>query len=151
MSLSRRKFLRAGTLVAVSAGIPLRTLAAETLSPPSPLLPNNGHLNAGLYLNRETFSRYLNTKFSLSHGDAEAIAVRSIQVNDWTPKAGRPSAAATGRECFSVVFIGSHSAPLRQETYTVTHDSIGKFAMLVVPVGKDKEGVYYEAVFNRLH
>jgi hypothetical protein len=150
MSLSRRKFLRAGTLVAISAGIPLRTLVAETLSQPTPLIPTNSHLNAGLYLNQETFSRYLNTKFSFLRGHAEAVATRLIEVNDLAPKTTR-RAAANGKECFSAVFIGSHNAPLRQETYTVTHESIGKFAMFVVPIGGNKEGIYYEAVFNRLH
>ena len=150
MSLSRRKFLRAGTLVAISAGFPLRTLVAETLSQSSPVLPTNNQLKPGLYLNREDFSRYLNTKFSFSHGDAEAFAVKLIEVNDLTPKTARRS-AATGKECFAAVFIGSHNAPLRQETYTVTHESIGKFDMLVVPIARNKTGVYYEAIFNRLH
>jgi hypothetical protein len=149
MSLSRRKFLRAGTLVAISAGIPLRTLVAETLSQPSSFLPANTQLNAGLYLNRETFSRYLNTKFSFSHEAVEAVAVKLIEVNDLTPNTVGPAAA--GKECFALVFRGSHNAPLRQETYTVTHESLGKFDMLVVPIARNKEGVYYEAVFNRLH
>jgi hypothetical protein len=150
MSLSRRKFLRAGTLVAISAGLPLRTLVAETLSQPSSTLPTNNHLNAGLHLNRETFSRYLNTKFSFSHEAVEAVALKLIEVNDLTPKMARRS-AANGKECFAAVFIGSHNAPMRQETYMVTHESIGKFAMFVVPIGRNKEGIYYEAVFNRLH
>jgi hypothetical protein len=150
MSLSRRKFLRAGTLVAISAGIPLRSLIAETLSQPSPLHPANSQLNSGLYLDRETFSRYLNTKFSFSHGDVKAFAVKLIEVNDLTPETAGGS-AADGKECFAVVFIGSHNAPLRQETYTVTHESLGKFDMLVVPIASDPAGVYYEAIFNRLH
>ncbi len=149
MSLSRRKFLRAGTLIAISAGFPLRTVVAETLSQPSSLLPTNSRLNAGLYLNRETFSRYLNTKFSFSHEAVEGVAVKLIEVNDLTPKTARPAAA--GKECFALVFIGSHNAPLRQETYTVTHESLGKFDMLVVPIARNRKGVYYEAVFNRLH
>ncbi len=149
MSLSRRKFLRAGTLVAISAGFPLRTVIAETLSQPSSLLPTNSRLNAGLYLNRETFSRYLSTKFSFSHEAVEGVAVKLIEVNDLTPKTARPAAAA--KECFALVFIGSCNAPLRQETYTVTHESLGKFDMLVVPIARNRKGVYYEAVFNRLH
>ena len=150
MSLSRRKFLRAGTLVAISAGIPSSTLVAETLSQPSPLHPANSQPNSELYLNRETFSRYLNTKFSFSHGNARAFAVTLIEVNDLTPKTARPP-AMNGKECFATVFIGSHNLPVRQETYTVTHESLGKFDMLAVPIARNKTGVYYEAIFNRLH
>lgn len=146
MSVSRRKFLRAGTLVAISAGFPLRSLFAATLSQPSSLLPTIGHLNPGLYLNQETFSRQLNTKFSFSREDVE-VAVKLIEVNNLTPK----MAATNGKECFGLVFIGSHKQPVRQETYRVTHNSIGKFDMLVVPVASNKKGVYYEAIFNRLH
>lgn len=151
MSLSRRKFLRAGTLVAIAAGIPSRTLLAETPGEPSSLLPAYRHLSAGLSLNRQAFSRCINTKFSFVHAEATPIALKLIEVNDLTPKANRPSAEATGKECFAAVFIGSHDAPLRQETYAVTHESLGKFSMLIVPVARNKEGVYYEAVFNRLH
>ena len=147
MSLSRRKFLRAGTLVAISGGFPLRTLVAQTLSQPSSLLPTNYRLDAGSYLNREIFSRYLNTKFSFSHEGVGAVTVKLIEVNDLTPK----TEAATGKECFAVVFIGPRNSPLRQETYTVTHESLGEFDMLVVPIASHKEGVYYEAIFNRLH
>ena len=148
MSLSRRKFLRAGTLVALAAGIPTKTLLAETLGEPSSLLPAYRHLRADL--NREAFVRCLNTRFSFVHGEAKAVAVKLVAVNDLTPKA-KSSSAAAGKECFAAVFIGSHNSPLRQETYVVTHESLGKFSMLVVPVARNKEGLHYEAVFNRLH
>lgn len=151
MSLSRRKFLRAGTLVALAAGIPARAVLAETLAEPNLLLPAYPHLRAGLSLNREAFARCLNTRFSFAHGEATPVAVKLIEVSDLTPQANRPSAEATGKECFAAVFMGSHNAPLRQETYAVTHESLGRFSMLVVPIARNKEGLYYEAVFNRLH
>jgi hypothetical protein len=150
MSFSRRKFLRAGTVVAIAAGIPTKTLLAETLGESSSLLPAYRNLRTDVSLNREAFSRCLNTRFSFGHGDARPVAVKLIAVNDLTPKA-KTAAAASGKECFSAVFLGSHNAPLRQETYAVTHDSLGKFSMLVVPVASNKEGLHYEAVFNRLH
>lgn len=151
MSLSRRKFLRAGTLVALAAGIPTKTLLAETLGEPSSLLPAYRHLRADFSLNREAFVRCLNTRFSFVHGVAKPVAVKLVEVNDLTPKPKTTSAEATGKECFAAVFVGSHNAPLRQETYAVTHESLGKFSMLVVPVARNKEGFHYEAVFNRLH
>lgn len=143
MSLSRRKFLKAGTLVAISTAIPLKTLVARTMSQPSSFHPSN----EGSYLNRERFSRHLNTRFSFAHSGLQGVSVKLIEVNDLTPKA----MAASGKECFAVVFIGPRNAPLRQETYAVTHESLGKFDMLVVPIASRKEGIYYEAIFNRLH
>ena len=35
--------------------------------------------------------------------------------------------------------------------YDLQHPSLGKFALLLVPIGKDAQGLYYEAVFNRLY
>lgn len=146
MSVSRRKFLRAGTLVAISAGIPMKTLVAQTISQSISFLPTSGHLKAGSNLNREIFSRYLNTSFSFSHKNVERVGVKLIEVNDLTPKA-----TPAGKECFGVVFIGPRNRPLKQETYSVKHESLGSFEMLVVPLSHRKEGVYYEAIFNRLH
>jgi hypothetical protein len=143
MSLSRRKFLRAGTLVAISASIPSRSLAARTVSQLSSFLPAGNQL----VLNRESFSRHLNTKFSFAHKQLQGVSVKLIEVNDLTPK----TMAAAGKECFAVVFIGPSNASLRQETYAVTHESLGRFDMLVVPIASHSEGVYYEAIFNRLH
>jgi hypothetical protein len=150
MSLSRRKFLRTGTLVALSAGFPLKTLVASTISQSSSFLPADDQLKAGSYLNRESFSRHLNTKFSfarLAHPGRQGVSVKLIEINDLTPKA----MATSGKECFAAVFIGPRNAPLRQDTYAVTHESLGKFEMLVVPIASHPEGVYYEAIFNRLH
>ena len=147
MSLSRRKFLRAGTLVAISAGIPLKTLVARTVGQPRSFLPTNSQLNAKSYLTRESFSRHLNTKFSFAHEELQGISVKLIEVNDLTPK----TMATSGKECFALVFLGPRNAPLGQETYAVTHESLGRFEMLVVPIASHREGVYYEAIFNRLH
>ena len=154
MSCSRRKFLRSGTLVALCAGVPLKALFAETFnqsaSTPGPSLAGRSHLEAVSHLDRTTFARFLNTRFSLHHGKTNGD-VKLVEVSDWTPDSARRSAAATGRECFSAVFLGSLDAPLRQETYTVKHESLGTFPLLVVPVGRGSKGLYYEALFNRLY
>jgi hypothetical protein len=146
MSLSRRKFLKAGTLVAIAAGIPLKVLGAQTITQSSAFLPTNGRLNAGMGLSREVFARQLNTEFSFSHKNLAGVGVKLIEVNDLTPKT-----ATSGKECFGVVFVGPSNTPLRQDTYRVTHKSLEKFEMLVVPIASRKEGMYYEAIFNRLH
>jgi hypothetical protein len=150
MSFSRRKFLRAGTLVAISASFPLKSLIARTRGQ-SGLVLDHSPLDKRLFLSRETFARCLNTEFSFNHPKISSATLRLIEVNDLTPLSGRRSAAATGRECFAAVFVGPESKSLRQETYTVNHGSLGKFEMFVVPIGNHREGRYYEAVFNRLN
>ncbi len=38
---------------------------------------------------------------------------------------------------------------LGQGTFDLEHDQIGSFALFLVPIGPDAEGMRYEAVFNR--
>lgn len=147
MSISRRMFLHAGTLAIVSAGVPLKGLAAEAFnqSGSGTSLSGRNQTNALQRLNKEAFARHLNTKFWLRQRNSAATPVKLIELGDmWhTAKSART-------ECFAAVFLGSLETPLPQNTYSVQHESMGKFEMFVVPVGKSKQGIYYEAVFNRL-
>jgi hypothetical protein len=34
--------------------------------------------------------------------------------------------------------------------YQIQHDQLGAFDLFLVPVSQDQDGVYFEAVFNRL-
>ena len=151
MSISRRKFLHAGSLFVVCAGVPLKIFAGESLkaaTPKAKSTPVGSATNSLAVLNSEIFSRHLNTNFSL-RDDHEESVVRLIEVHHWHRGPGnRP--ANDGRECFSLVFRGPTNKALRQNTYQVKHDSLGKFDLLVVPTRKGKRGLYYEALFNRL-
>jgi hypothetical protein len=40
---------------------------------------------------------------------------------------------------------------LRQNTYRIEHEVLGRFELFLVPAGKNKKGVYYQAVINRLN
>jgi hypothetical protein len=150
MSFSRRKFLRAGALVAAAASFPIKNLVART-RPPSELLLDRTALDKRLSLSRETFVRYLNTRFSFSHPETSSATLRLIEVTDLTPLEGKRSAAATGKECFAAIFSGPENVSLPQETYVVSHDSLGTFEMFVVPIGTKRGGRLLEAVFNRLN
>jgi hypothetical protein len=73
-----------------------------------------------------------------------------VEVKDLRTAAVKQSAAMNGRECFSTVFKGSTQTPLKQDTYVFEHQSLGRFQILLVPVGQSKQGLSYEAIFNRL-
>jgi hypothetical protein len=153
MSISRRRFLGTGSLVALSAGFPLKALAEAIGQPYS---KSNSRLANGVSaeaarLNSEAFSRCLNTKFRVHKRNAHAAILKLVEVSHWQSGSSGSRDAATGRECFSVMFLGAHNAQLDQDTYAVEHESLGSFQLLIVPMGKSKQGLYYEAVFNRLH
>jgi hypothetical protein len=149
MSISRRFFLKTGSIVAVAAGFPLKALAGETANqngaPAKSALSGRAGLEISR-LNSAAFTRCLNSQFRIHRQGADAVVVKLVEVSHW-----EKTSRATDRECFSALFSGPDRAPLRQDTYEVEHHTLGKFQMLLVPVGQKEKGLQYEAVFNRLH
>lgn len=52
------------------------------------------------------------------------------------------------RQPFSLVFEGASTPALPQNTYAMTHPSMGELAIFLVPIARDEEGARYEAVFG---
>ena len=57
--------------------------------------------------------------------------------------------AGDGGENFSIIFKGPPAPLLPQRIYSLEHDIMGRFDLFIVPVGQDKTGIQYQAVFNR--
>ena len=155
MSISRRKFLGTGSLVALTAGMPLKALAETVVGEPnskSNSLPASGLSVEAARLNSEAFTRCLNTQFRVHKRNAGAAILKLIEVNHWQSGPSKSRAETTSeRECFSVMFLGPRHAQLGQDTYDVEHELLGNFQLLIVPMKESKKGLLYEAVFNRLH
>jgi hypothetical protein len=143
--------MKAGTLVLLSAGVPLKVVAEQLAGPSGPNHLKGGHFNGLHFLTEATFAAQLNTTFSVSGGTSDTTRIKLVEVSDLRSATVKKSPAMRGRECFSTIFLGPRSAPLKQNTYTVEHDTLGKFPVLIVPVGESEQGLYYEAVFNRLY
>ena len=139
MSSSRREFLKKGSLMALAAGVPMSfTGIASGMGTTPPTA-------AGL--NLESFESQLGTNFLINQ-QATKVQVKLVHVTNFA------SAKQTdaGKEGFSLVFRGSKETALKQGTYLIEHEKLGKFSFLVVPVGtKDTRAPHYEAVINRLH
>ena len=136
MSTSRRKFLKSGTLVALAAGLPTASLE-RALGHELP-----GTSMAGL--TKESFTEQLNTDFIIHHASSKTSA-RLVDVKTL------PAATPRG-EAFSLLFRGRHSTALKQNTYVIDHEKLGRFSFLLVPIRTgDQSAPYYEAVINRLH
>lgn len=88
------------------------------------------------------FTENLNTRFSLTIEPGQTMEVDLIELNE-----GRPSPRY---EAFSITFRGPGEVLLPQRLYSFEHDALGQFDLFIVPVGQDEQGIYYEAVFNRL-
>jgi hypothetical protein len=150
MSISRRKFITAGTMIALTAGIPLKAVAFSTTqesgsatgTQPLPQVKADPIFD----YTKAIFAAQLNSSFQLQSKRVKPVVVKLTQVNDVGPV---PDQRVTGRECFSLVF--TTRAKLPQDTYMVEHAALGKFALFIVPVGKGKVDREYEAVINRMN
>jgi hypothetical protein len=150
MFTSRRKFLKTSAFVALSAGIPLKAAAEQIRSGGSNFTPfaEANVATTDFSLDMKSFAASIKSEF-IVHNSAGSTAIRLIEVNDLRSKSEKLT--ANGRECFSTVFRGPQSAPLKQNTYRLEHGTLGSFSVLLVPVGTSNNAFYYEAVFNRLH
>jgi uncharacterized protein DUF6916 len=92
--------------------------------------------------NMQTFSEHLNTSFRLRLGDVDAMEAQLIEVRD--------NGTTPEQEQFSLVFRTPRDRPPQQGLYKIEHEKLGELELLLVPVRSDKQGLNYEAVFNRL-
>jgi len=140
---SRRKFLRTGLLAALFAAVPFKNAFGQTWkqndgNPGETPVTQSDPL--GNY-SKASFTSYLNSVFQLQTSIG-VVAVTLTKVDDMP--------APKGGECFTLQFRGGSRA-LRQDTYMITHPSLGTFALLLVPSGSDQNGAQgYLATLNRL-
>lgn len=145
MAVSRRIFIKAGTLAAVAAGVFLKpgVLAlgqdlVDQIGAPAVTDPLANY-------NQATFAQYVNSIFRL-RGPA-VVDVTLTKVEDTLPV---KTSRAGGRESFALFFRGG-SVQLPQNTYIVEHAALGTFQLFLVPGGADENGAQaYTAIINRL-
>jgi hypothetical protein len=95
-----------------------------------------------------TFAGREGETFRISPEELPPISTVLVTVTDLSPRLGRPLDSGDLRAPFSVVFRGPMTPVLPQRIYRLVHDELGEFAMFLVPIGPDREGLRYEAVFT---
>jgi hypothetical protein len=161
LSLSRRKFIKAGAIAAACVGLPASL--AQAASGRAPLLnrsvesllleqhpPTVSSLDLLGYYDKSAFIPYVNTKFNVYLGESNVRGVTLKKVSDYL-QLSDSLAAVSGSECFSLLFTIAPGNPFQQDTYRIEHEALGAFYMFVVPVSphKNKSLDYYEAVIFR--
>jgi hypothetical protein len=143
MTKSRRQFLKTGTLAALFAAVPLKGMGSTkwkgwAASLGEALLPSDDPL---ANYSKATFLSYVESVFEIQT-QYGALEVTLVSVRDMP--------AATGGECFSLLFRGG-GTELKQNTYEVQHAALGTFQLFLVPGGADQTGTQqYVATINRL-
>lgn len=146
MSSSRRKFLKAGVLAALFAAVPLKSVLSQGWksrdgNPNEGFTPGVRNNDPLASYTKAAFVSYLNSVFLLSNGFT-VVEVTLLTISDMT--------APKGGECFSLLFRGGSQA-WAQNTYTISHPSLGRFLLFLVPTGPDDNGAQgYLATINRL-
>jgi hypothetical protein len=151
MSITRRRFLRAGSLVALSVAIPLKSVLGQGISKKdldaNPIdRSQEATADQLANYNKAAFASYLNSVFRLYTGYS-TIEVTLVEVQDMVSKTVKPQ---PGSESFSLVFRGGNKT-LDQGTYKLEHPSLGLFQLFLVPGNKDDKGAAsFVAIINRV-
>ena len=141
MVVSRRSFLKRGSLVILAAGIYSGSAGR--------IFANVQDDDAAPFnYAKATFLPHVSTVFQIFYPNSSKILTTTlVEVSDIGPVPDRKEA---GRECFVLKFRGSETL-LRQDTYRIEHEVLGRFELFLVPAGKNKQGSYCQAVINRLN
>jgi hypothetical protein len=157
MSFSRRKFLRVGSVAALTAGA---TMGFSALGNNSKLGRTPGPVNSPgspqstdpttSRMTRAAFAACLNSTFQLQNADTSALPLKLIELKDTVPSNHQKAAAAQGKECFSLAFTAPNHEALKQNTFRLEHESLGKFDLFISPVTSKRHGEIYEAIINHV-
>lgn len=157
MTISRRKFMKAGMMVAACAGIPLKSYLANSQevavkrskTPALKALPQKTDMLG--YYNQSTFAPYVNTEFRVRLNASKVRSIKLVEVKDYMNASSQGAMSGSGEERFSLFFTSPADKSFPQNTYEVEHPALGKFLLFLVPVGMHTEGgrQYFEAAFNR--
>ena len=159
MKLSRRSFLETGTKLGLAAAFSggFTAIALGQTSSPSlgsgvgATIPTETLEDTLYNITRAMFTENLKTKFTLSLNGVKLTDVTLVDVIDLNP----PFVKGDGtdpRECFSVVFEGPRTLPLRQDTYTLGHRELGTFQLVLVPGDLNRRPrLHYGAIINRVY
>jgi len=91
---------------------------------------------------RPVYEEHLNSIFHLPVSETEAIELELVGVE--------ATDAPPGHESFSLIFRAPLNMTPSQGLYRLQHEKLGTSDLLLVPIKADQDGLYFEAVFNRI-
>jgi hypothetical protein len=92
----------------------------------------------------EDFSDKVGDTFEISEEGWPAIPLTLTEATPLNPAHGMPNV----RPPFSLIFVVDASHAIPQRLYRLAHEAMGDLTIFLVPVGKDAEGLKYQATFN---
>jgi uncharacterized protein DUF6916 len=159
MSLTRRRFIEAGTLAAVSTGVALSSArlafgqnAKHASSNSDFQIPAAAQQDVTAYFTRETFEPYVGDIFQAPNARGRMVSLTLKSVDRYKTKATTKitTKAARQTESFSLMFRATQPLPQHTSIHKVSHPALGEFDLFLTPRKLDDGTYFYEAVFNRL-
>ncbi len=98
-------------------------------------------------LKSQDFAVCLNETFILYPDTSDPLPARLIEVEDLEKTVGKEN-RSEHRQPFSLVFRLPRETTLRQKIYRLENQKLGRLDIFLVPIGPDREGMRYEAIFN---
>lgn len=95
-------------------------------------------------ISHEDFEPYAGSKFCLLDSGTTTTVLDLLEITPLKSLAG----PALARIPFSLIFRSADQHVLPQRLYRMAHDDMGEMDIFIVPLGRDAEGVLYEAAFN---
>jgi hypothetical protein len=163
MNISRRRFLRVGSMIGVSAAVIPGTLASIALGQKSQddkfelgtgigfPIPRAALADPLANITRAQWQQNMGSNFSFSQRSTKLVDMTLWAVNDENPSFVPSGNSASTRECFSLVFTGPPSPNLGQGTFAIAHPRLGKFNLFIVPGIHSGYYRHYEALINRVY
>ena len=90
---------------------------------------------------RGNFSEQLNSVFHARLDDGSVIDLSLV--------GSEPGVSTADYENFSLLFRAPLDTPPVQNMYRLENERLGSMDIFLVPIKKDDEGLYFEAVFSR--
>lgn len=161
MNISRRSFLRAGSISALFAGLNLGAARhvfgrqkGAAVGKGSVAVPYEAKTDPAFYFTLDTFSPYINSTFRISRGkgiafDAVLIAVTDLSAQSQAKARAFKSQALSG-QCFSLTFRAGENDTVSQGTFKFSHAALGRFSLFAVPGESSSQGTHYGIVINHI-
>lgn len=92
------------------------------------------------------FAPLVNQGFQISAEGMESVTAVLIDLSELGSEPGKDDIAT--RRAFSLVFRIAGDTYLPQQIYKVEHEKLGGLDIFLVPLGPDKVGMKYEAMFT---
>lgn len=99
----------------------------------------------------DVFAPCLQQSFQVYYTPTDFMEVQLIEARDITEYdyADEDEALPARRKPFSLIFRSADKTRyLPQHIYTIKHENLGALDIFLVPIGPDKKGMRYQAIFN---